>query len=200
MSPYCAFAPCTHVQERDREESWCHGVSISIRIALCFKEQAFKVVVVIRVKTDLLFCWQGYGGEEKVYIATQGPIVNTVTDFWRMVWQEHSPIIVMITNIEEMNEVMLLHPVCIFICTLADIFSIDTKPANKVSSVACAVRASIKFFRLREDVGFPFNSVYCKSCFAHWLLLLLVLLFSSPSWPETSPNPALFAGSLWSSL
>lgn len=50
--------------------------------------------------------WQGYGGEEKVYIATQGPIVNTVSDFWRMVWQERSPIIVMITNIEEMNEVM----------------------------------------------------------------------------------------------
>nr|XP_037855512.1 tyrosine-protein phosphatase non-receptor type 5 isoform X6 [Chlorocebus sabaeus] len=47
---------------------------------------------------------QGYGGEEKVYIATQGPIVSTVADFWRMVWQEHTPIIVMITNIEEMNE------------------------------------------------------------------------------------------------
>ncbi|XP_056658199.1 tyrosine-protein phosphatase non-receptor type 5 isoform X2 [Monodelphis domestica] len=47
---------------------------------------------------------RGYGGEEKVYIATQGPIVNTVSDFWQMVWQEHAPIIVMITNIEEMNE------------------------------------------------------------------------------------------------
>ncbi|XP_049636988.1 tyrosine-protein phosphatase non-receptor type 5 isoform X2 [Suncus etruscus] len=47
---------------------------------------------------------RGYGGEEKVYIATQGPIVSTVGDFWRMVWQEQTPIIVMITNIEEMNE------------------------------------------------------------------------------------------------
>ncbi|XP_060462170.2 tyrosine-protein phosphatase non-receptor type 5 isoform X1 [Panthera onca] len=47
---------------------------------------------------------RGYGGEEKVYIATQGPIVSTVSDFWRMVWQEQTPIIVMITNIEEMNE------------------------------------------------------------------------------------------------
>lgn len=45
-----------------------------------------------------------------MYIATQGPIVNTVSDFWRMVWQERSPIIVMITNIEEMNEVMLYLP------------------------------------------------------------------------------------------
>lgn len=48
---------------------------------------------------------QGYGDEDRTYIATQGPTVNTVGDFWRMVWQERSPIIVMITNLEEKNEV-----------------------------------------------------------------------------------------------
>ncbi|KAM4554001.1 tyrosine-protein phosphatase non-receptor type 5-like isoform 1-T1 [Fundulus diaphanus] len=47
---------------------------------------------------------KGYGDEEQAYIATQGPTVNTVGDFWRMVWQERCPIIVMITNLEEKNE------------------------------------------------------------------------------------------------
>jgi len=53
-------------------------------------------------------CVQGYGDEQCAYIATQGPTVNTVGDFWRMVWQERCPIIVMITNLEEKNEVKLV--------------------------------------------------------------------------------------------
>ncbi|KAG7279227.1 hypothetical protein CRUP_013619 [Coryphaenoides rupestris] len=52
---------------------------------------------------------KGYGGEERAYIATQGPTVNTVGDFWRMVWQERSPIIVMITNQDEKNEDTVTH-------------------------------------------------------------------------------------------
>lgn len=46
-------------------------------------------------------------GEEKTYIATQGPMINTVNDFWQMVWQEDSPVIVMITKLKEKNEVSL---------------------------------------------------------------------------------------------
>lgn len=34
----------------------------------------------------------------KIYIATQGPLPNTVNDFWWMVWQEKSDCIVMVTR------------------------------------------------------------------------------------------------------
>jgi len=50
-------------------------------------------------------CVQGYGGEARAYIATQGPMTNTVNDFWAMVWQEKSPAIVMITKLTEQNRV-----------------------------------------------------------------------------------------------
>lgn len=34
----------------------------------------------------------------KSYIATQGPLQNTIDDFWQMIWQESSKIILMITH------------------------------------------------------------------------------------------------------
>uniref|UniRef100_A0A1X7TV44 protein-tyrosine-phosphatase n=1 Tax=Amphimedon queenslandica TaxID=400682 RepID=A0A1X7TV44_AMPQE len=39
------------------------------------------------------------------YIATQGPVSNTLVDFWQLIWQEKSTIIVMITNIIEEGKV-----------------------------------------------------------------------------------------------
>lgn len=48
---------------------------------------------------------QGYDGKEKVYIATQGPMPNTVADFWEMVWQEDVSLIVMLTQLREGKEV-----------------------------------------------------------------------------------------------
>uniref|UniRef100_A0A8C9WMJ2 protein-tyrosine-phosphatase n=1 Tax=Scleropages formosus TaxID=113540 RepID=A0A8C9WMJ2_SCLFO len=37
-------------------------------------------------------------GHQKVYIATQGCLATTVNDFWQMVWQENSRVIVMTTR------------------------------------------------------------------------------------------------------
>ncbi|XP_039083342.1 tyrosine-protein phosphatase non-receptor type 7 isoform X1 [Hyaena hyaena] len=47
---------------------------------------------------------RGYDGQEKVYIATQGPMPNTVSDFWEMVWQEEVSLIVMLTQLREGKE------------------------------------------------------------------------------------------------
>uniref|UniRef100_UPI003AAA6301 receptor-type tyrosine-protein phosphatase R-like n=1 Tax=Centroberyx gerrardi TaxID=166262 RepID=UPI003AAA6301 len=52
---------------------------------------------------------RGYLGDERAYIATQGPMVNTVNDFWLMAWQEETPVIVMITKLKEKNEKCVLY-------------------------------------------------------------------------------------------
>ena len=39
--------------------------------------------------------------KDKEYIATQGLLQNSVDDFWKMVWEQKSPAIVMVTNLIE---------------------------------------------------------------------------------------------------
>ncbi|ESO86967.1 hypothetical protein LOTGIDRAFT_128103, partial [Lottia gigantea] len=47
---------------------------------------------------------RGYEGERGAYIATQGPMPHTIVDFWKMVWSERSPMIVMITKLREKSK------------------------------------------------------------------------------------------------
>ena len=61
------------------------------------------------------------------YIATQGPLPETFADFWRMVWEQRSNALVMMTRLEERNRV-------------DELFSLSTQtPAKPPSSISLKV-------------------------------------------------------------
>uniref|UniRef100_A0A673JS14 Receptor-type tyrosine-protein phosphatase F n=1 Tax=Sinocyclocheilus rhinocerous TaxID=307959 RepID=A0A673JS14_9TELE len=47
-------------------------------------------------------CIDGYR-QQKAYVATQGPLAETTEDFWRMLWEHNSTIVVMLTKLREMG-------------------------------------------------------------------------------------------------
>lgn len=79
------------------------------------------------------------------YIATQGPLPNTVGDFWRMVWEQKSRTLVMMTQLEERGRVK-----CVQYWP-----SRDSVTYHGITIVACNVEElayySIRTFRLQYN-------------------------------------------------
>ena len=54
-------------------------------------------------RSVVVYC-QGYTSPRE-YIATQGPMMGTITDFWRMMWEQKSTVIVMLSDLTEKGRV-----------------------------------------------------------------------------------------------
>ena len=53
-------------------------------------------------------------GGKRVYIATQSPLVNTVDDFWRMIWEQQTRTILMLNPMTPQGKVSESVLSCIF--------------------------------------------------------------------------------------
>ena len=58
------------------------------------------------VNGNILFCSKGYK-DTNAFIATDHPLTSTFNDFWQMVYECHSPLIVMLNKFKE-DEVIVL--------------------------------------------------------------------------------------------
>lgn len=93
----------------------------------------------MRGAVNAYMCFQG-GGTERDFICTQGPLQNTVADFWRMVWEQNVRLIVMVTALRHKDIVRETHFVvhmCVSVLVCAFVWFI-----------ALILKKSTDFFRL----------------------------------------------------
>ena len=66
---------------------------------------------------------QGYK-HRNAYITTQGPLENTVPEFWRMIWEFKSKVIVMLSQLQEDGKVL---------CTVGRGWGLNSHAADHVT-------------------------------------------------------------------
>ncbi|XP_032370598.1 receptor-type tyrosine-protein phosphatase alpha isoform X1 [Etheostoma spectabile] len=80
-------------------------INVCISAAFCHKKHYSALNILCYILISLLdfFILQGYQEKNK-FIAAQGPKEETVNDFWRMIWEQNTVTIVMVTNLKERKE------------------------------------------------------------------------------------------------
>uniref|UniRef100_A0A8C9ND55 protein-tyrosine-phosphatase n=1 Tax=Serinus canaria TaxID=9135 RepID=A0A8C9ND55_SERCA len=126
------------------------------------------------------------------YIATQGPMQETVKDFWRMIWQENSASVVMVTNLVEVGRVKCVRywPDDTEVYGDIKVTLIETEPlAEYVIRTFTAVLSPQKgYHEIREIRQFHFTSWpdHGVPCYATGLLgFVRQVKFLNP--PEAGP-------------
>lgn len=77
-------------------------------------------------------CIQG-GGSERDFICTQGPLPNTIADFWRMVWEQNVRIVVMVTALKHKDIVRDTCSFCVFVCEASFIVTLELQKQKQTN-------------------------------------------------------------------
>ncbi|KAK5986975.1 Receptor-type tyrosine-protein phosphatase epsilon [Trichostrongylus colubriformis] len=73
---------------------------------VCLDDTRVHLTLNVPPSTDYIHAnWVKFEGHDKVFIATQAPLDNTIEDFWRMVFQEGCPHVVNLTKFLEDGKV-----------------------------------------------------------------------------------------------
>ncbi len=95
------------------------------------------------------------------YIATQAPLEDTRGDFWRMVWEQQTRVIVMLTDLEEQGLVSSYLFQC---CMSLPIYTIPSCEEKNHASF-CGFKSPVETV-MSCDIGFEANNQSLKA----WLL------------------------------